>query len=46
MANRTEVLAEYEAKLAEYREEVAARDNVPTFGEFLEFVLATDPTGK
>ncbi|XP_043243058.1 carbohydrate sulfotransferase 11-like [Amphibalanus amphitrite] len=44
-ANRTELLADYETKLAAYRAEVKARHNVPTFGEFLDFVLAMDPTG-
>ena len=40
------MLADYERRLAEYWAEVKARDNVPTFGEFLEFVLAREPTGE
>ena len=40
------MLADYERRLAEYWAEVKARNNVPTFGEFLEFVLAREPTGE
>ena len=40
------MLADYEARLAEYWAELKTRDNVPTFGEFLEFVLAREPTGQ
>ncbi|XP_037073838.1 uncharacterized protein LOC119095042 [Pollicipes pollicipes] len=43
--NDTALLADYDAQLAEYRGQVEQRHGVPTFAEFLDFVLASEPTG-
>jgi len=44
-ANETAILARHDVLIAAYRAEVQQRGGVPSFTEFLDFALASDPTG-
>ena len=43
---RDELGKAYYAALDEYKKDVQRRDNVPTFQEFLDFILLGDLTGE